>query len=94
MYVLSVVCFPPGVIGVVGLMMGSVVSREIANGNIGPDAVSGNMTATADYNDDQKIELASAVSFISGLFLVRHFSFVFYAAAKSSNHFRMCLRWS
>ena len=85
MYVYFVVCLPVGVIAVVALMMGSVLDREVhPNANVAGCQLASNvanctMTSDDDYYD-RKIRVATAVSFICGLFLVSQFlSFLFYA---------------
>ena len=77
------VCLPVGVIAVVALMMGSVLDREVhPNANVAGCQLASNvanctMTSDDDYYD-RKIRVATAVSFICGLFLVSQFFFPFY----------------
>lgn len=89
MYVYFVVYLPVGVIAVVALMMGSVLDREVhPNANVAGCQLASNvanctMTSDDDYYD-RKIRVATAVSFICGLFLVSQFfvvvfSFLLYA---------------
>ena len=80
MYALFVVCLPVGMIAVVALMMGSVLDREVhPNTNVAACELASNVanctTTSDDDYYDRKIRVATAVSFICGLFLVSQFLF-------------------
>ena len=95
MYVYFVVYLPVGVIAVVALMMGSVLDREVhPNANVAGCQLASNvanctMTSDDDYYD-RKIRVATAVSFICGLFLVSQFFFCCFFLSIVCSYWEFC----